>query len=157
MPPANPWKSYRQVATQTAPLWAWYDALRPNLWRKGMKALAACEQVCCKLSCLCLQDGPWDYESNRQIVGGALLTYVRGREVDGDSPRRQREPRGNQGGAHPVLGFGNGLIRQADNGEGGQARRYLRLHIDGHSFNPLKRYSCNPRCHSLLPNSNKKG
>lgn len=22
-------------ATQTAPLWAWYDALRPNLWRKG--------------------------------------------------------------------------------------------------------------------------
>ncbi len=22
-------------AAQTAPLWAWYDALRPNLWRKG--------------------------------------------------------------------------------------------------------------------------
>jgi putative thiamine transport system substrate-binding protein len=22
-------------ATQTAPLWAWYDALRPNLWREG--------------------------------------------------------------------------------------------------------------------------
>jgi putative thiamine transport system substrate-binding protein len=22
-------------ATQTAPLWAWYDALRPNLWRQG--------------------------------------------------------------------------------------------------------------------------
>jgi len=23
-------------ATQTAPLWAWYDALRPNMWRGGM-------------------------------------------------------------------------------------------------------------------------
>ncbi len=38
------------------------------LWRRGMQALAACEQVCCKLSCLCLRDNPWDYESNRRIV-----------------------------------------------------------------------------------------
>jgi predicted TIM-barrel fold metal-dependent hydrolase len=38
------------------------------LWRQGMKALAACEQVCCKLSCLCLQEGSWDYEGNRSIV-----------------------------------------------------------------------------------------
>jgi predicted TIM-barrel fold metal-dependent hydrolase len=33
-----------------------------------MKALAACEQVCCKLSCLLLQAGAWDYEDNRRIV-----------------------------------------------------------------------------------------
>jgi predicted TIM-barrel fold metal-dependent hydrolase len=33
-----------------------------------MKALAACEQVYCKLSCLCLQEGSWDYEGNRSIV-----------------------------------------------------------------------------------------
>ena len=38
------------------------------LWRRGMKALAACEQVCCKLSCLCLRYGPWNYEGNRRIV-----------------------------------------------------------------------------------------
>ena len=42
------------------------------LWRRGMKALAACEQVCCKLSCLCLQDGAWDYEDNRRIVLEAI-------------------------------------------------------------------------------------
>lgn len=39
-----------------------------DLWQRGMRALAACEQVCCKLSCLCLRDRPWDYESNRRIV-----------------------------------------------------------------------------------------
>jgi len=38
------------------------------LWRRGMQALAACEQVCCKLSCLCLREGVWDYEGNRRIV-----------------------------------------------------------------------------------------
>ncbi len=38
------------------------------MWRRGMKALAACEQVACKLSCLCLPDRPWDYEGNRRIV-----------------------------------------------------------------------------------------
>jgi predicted TIM-barrel fold metal-dependent hydrolase len=38
------------------------------MWRKGMRALAACGNVCCKLSCLCLPDGPWDYESNRAVV-----------------------------------------------------------------------------------------
>ena len=42
------------------------------LWRQGMKALAACEQVCCKLSCLCLQDRPWGYEDNRRIVLEAI-------------------------------------------------------------------------------------
>ncbi len=42
------------------------------LWRHGMKALAANPQVCCKLSCLCLLDGPWGYEENRRIVLEAI-------------------------------------------------------------------------------------
>ena len=46
-----------------------------ELWRRGMKALAACERVCCKLSCLCLQDGPWDYEDNRRIVLEAIEIF----------------------------------------------------------------------------------
>ena len=41
-------------------------------WRRGMKALAACEQVSCKLSCLCLPDAPWDYAGNRRIVLEAI-------------------------------------------------------------------------------------
>ncbi len=39
-----------------------------GMWRRGMRALAACEQVHCKLSCLCLREGPWGYEDNRRIV-----------------------------------------------------------------------------------------
>lgn len=38
------------------------------LWRSGMRALAACTHVHCKLSCLCLPDGPWDFAANRDIV-----------------------------------------------------------------------------------------
>ncbi|MEZ5650825.1 MAG: amidohydrolase family protein [Burkholderiaceae bacterium] len=38
------------------------------IWRAGMRALAALEHVHCKLSCLCLPDGPWDAASNRDIV-----------------------------------------------------------------------------------------
>lgn len=37
-------------------------------WRRGMKALAACAQMHCKLSCLCLLEGAWNYEDNRRIV-----------------------------------------------------------------------------------------
>jgi predicted TIM-barrel fold metal-dependent hydrolase len=33
-----------------------------------MRALAACPNVFCKLSCLCLQDGPWVYDDNRRVV-----------------------------------------------------------------------------------------
>ena len=45
------------------------------MWRQGMRALAACEQVCCKLSCLCLQAGAWDYEDNRRIVLEAIEIF----------------------------------------------------------------------------------
>lgn len=44
-------------------------------WRQGMKALAACGQVFCKLSCLCLPDAPWDYEDNRRIVLEAIEIF----------------------------------------------------------------------------------
>jgi len=45
------------------------------LWRRGMKALAACEQVSCKLSCLCLQEGAWDCADNRRIVLETIETF----------------------------------------------------------------------------------
>jgi predicted TIM-barrel fold metal-dependent hydrolase len=38
------------------------------LWRRGMRALAASAHCHCKLSCLCLRAGAWDYEDNRRIV-----------------------------------------------------------------------------------------
>jgi predicted TIM-barrel fold metal-dependent hydrolase len=46
-----------------------------ELWRRGMRALAACENCYCKLSCLCLRDGPWNYESNRAVVLEAIELF----------------------------------------------------------------------------------
>lgn len=39
-----------------------------EMWRRGMRALAACPNCWCKLSCLLLRDGPWNYAANRAIV-----------------------------------------------------------------------------------------
>jgi predicted TIM-barrel fold metal-dependent hydrolase len=44
-------------------------------WREGMAALAALPNVHCKLSCLCLPDGPWTYEANRPIVLETIETF----------------------------------------------------------------------------------
>lgn len=46
-----------------------------DLWRRGMRALAASAHCCCKLSCLCLPDAPWDYESNRRVVLEAIEIF----------------------------------------------------------------------------------
>ena len=48
-------------------------------WRKGMRALAACPNVWCKVSCLLLRDGAWDYEDNRRIVLEAIEMFGTGR------------------------------------------------------------------------------
>lgn len=45
------------------------------LWRRGMQALANCEHVFCKLSCLCLPAAPWDYEANRRVVLEAIAIF----------------------------------------------------------------------------------
>lgn len=39
-----------------------------ELWRRGMRALADNAHCLCKLSCLCLREGAWNYEDNRRIV-----------------------------------------------------------------------------------------
>ena len=44
-------------------------------------------------------------ERNRQVVVAAFLRKVGRREVDGDAPSGQREPRSNQSGAHALAGF----------------------------------------------------
>ena len=46
-----------------------------EMWRKGMRALAACENAWCKLSCLCLPKGGWDYEDNRRVVLETIDTF----------------------------------------------------------------------------------
>jgi len=78
----------------------------------------------------------------------AFLGQVGGREVDRDPARRQRQPRGDQRRAHPLAGFRYRLVRQADNGEGRQARRDLHLHVDGAGLDPLKGYGGNALDHA---------
>lgn len=46
-----------------------------ELWRRGMHALAAAQNVHLKISCLCLPDGPWTLESNRPIVLEAIQIF----------------------------------------------------------------------------------
>jgi predicted TIM-barrel fold metal-dependent hydrolase len=50
-----------------------------EMWRKGMRALAACPNAWCKLSCLCLPKGGWDYEDNRRVVLEAIDLFGTGR------------------------------------------------------------------------------
>jgi predicted TIM-barrel fold metal-dependent hydrolase len=50
-----------------------------EMWRRGMRALAVLPNVWCKLSCLCLPDGGWDYESNRRVVLEAIEMFGTGR------------------------------------------------------------------------------
>lgn len=45
------------------------------MWRQGMQALAEHPNCYCKLSCLCVPDGPWDYESNRALVTEAIEIF----------------------------------------------------------------------------------
>jgi hypothetical protein len=55
-------------------------------------------------------------ERDRQIIMAAFLRQIRGREIDGDSPRRQRQARGDKRRADPLAGFGHRLVGQTDNG-----------------------------------------
>jgi len=81
----------------------------------------------------------------------AFLGQVGGREIDGDAARRQREAGGDQRGAHPFLGFGHGLVGQADNVECGQAGRDLHLHVDGTGLDALEGNGCNALDHAQAP------
>ena len=80
----------------------------------------------------------------------ALLRQVGWREIDRDSPRRQRQTRGDQRRANPFAGLGDRLVGQSDDGEGRQAGRDLHLHVDGAGFDPLKGYRGNPLNHAAL-------
>ena len=86
-------------------------------------------------------------ERDRQIVVAAFLRQIGGREVDGDSPRRQRQPRGHQRRAHPLARLRHGLVRQADDVERRQPRRHLHLDVDGAGLDALERDGRDPLDH----------
>ena len=45
------------------------------VWRRGMAALAACPQVFCKISGLCVPEQPWTLELNRGIIRDAIAIF----------------------------------------------------------------------------------
>ena len=68
----------------------------------------------------------------------AFLGQVRRGEIDGDALWREREADGVERAAHPLAALGHGLIRETDNGEGGEPRPDLDLHVDGARLDPLE-------------------
>lgn len=54
-----------------------WDRSEPALavWRKGMKALAAHDHVCCKVSALMVPGQAWTLESNQPIIDEAIDTF----------------------------------------------------------------------------------
>ena len=81
----------------------------------------------------------------------ALFRQVGGSEIDGDALGRQREPDGVQRPAHPLAAFRHGLVRESDNGEGGEPRPDLDLHVDGARLDALESDRRDPREHRENP------
>jgi hypothetical protein len=86
-------------------------------------------------------------ECDRQVVVAAFLGKVGGREVDGDAPSRQREPRRNQGRAHALAGFRHRLVGQTDHVERRHAGRNLHLHVHCTRLDTFERYCRNALDH----------
>ena len=81
----------------------------------------------------------------------AFFRQVGGGEIDGDALGRQREPDGVQRAAHPLAAFRHGLVRESDNGEGGEPRPDLDLHVDGARLDPFESDRRDPREHRENP------
>ncbi len=81
----------------------------------------------------------------------ALFWQVGGREIDGNAASGKGQARGDQGGANPLFRFGNSLVRQADNVEGGQTGRDLDLNVHGAGLDALKRHGGDALDHVTQP------
>ena len=79
----------------------------------------------------------------------AFLQHVGGGEIDRDAARRQGEPHGGKRRAHPFPGFGDRLVRQADNVERDHARRQLHLAVDVEHVDAVKGDGVNAGNHAV--------
>ena len=75
----------------------------------------------CALLGLDLTGGHQDAGGDGEVVGGALLLEVGGRQVDGDAAHGEDEAGVLDGGADPLAGLLDGGVREADDGEVGHA------------------------------------
>jgi hypothetical protein len=81
----------------------------------------------------------------------AFLGQVGRRKIDGNALRRQREPDGVERAAYPLAALRHRLVGEADNGEGGQTRPDLHLHIDAAGLDAFEGDGGDPREHDVPP------
>ena len=75
-----------------------------------------------------LSPGGQQPHQDRQVIQGADLLHMGGCQIDGDPADREGEAAVFDGGAHPLPGLIHCRVRQADDGEGGQAAGQVALH-----------------------------
>jgi hypothetical protein len=79
-------------------------------------------------------------ERDGQVVVASLLGQIGRSEIDGDAPRRQRQPGRDHGRAHALARFGDRLVGQPHDGERRHPRRDLHLHVDWPDLDALERH-----------------
>jgi hypothetical protein len=82
-----------------------------------------------------------------QVVVAAFLRQIGGREIDDDALLRERQPGSMERAAHPFAALGDRFVREPDDYEFRQPRRDLHLHVNGNTFDPLKRNCRDVRNH----------
>ncbi len=75
----------------------------------------------------------------------AFLQEIGRREIDGDALGRQRQTHGGEGGAHALAQFGDGLVGQTHDHEGGEARGDGHLGLDFERLDAQKGDGPDPR------------
>ncbi len=83
----------------------------------------------------------------------ALLGQIGGREIDGDALGGKRQTRGDERRAHAVACFGDGLVGEPHEIEGGQSRRDLHLHVHGPRLDAFEGHGGDVLDHATPPQS----
>ena len=94
-----------------------------------------------------LMGGDEQRDRERQVERRPDLAQVGRREVDRDAAQRELVAGVHQRGAHPLAGLAHGLVREADDGEGGQPLPDVGLHPDPPSLDAVDREGHDPGEH----------
>ena len=86
---------------------------------------------------------------NGQVEMRTLLGQVGGRQVHRDALVRHRDRHGAEGRADTLARLADGLVGQADDGEGRQPGRDRRLHLDQPRLDPVEGHGIGDRDHVL--------
>ncbi len=86
-----------------------------------------------------LLGGGQDAHGDGQVIDGAGLADVGGRQVDGQSLAGKVEAAVDDGGPHPLAGFLHGRVREPDDGQTKEPARGVDLDVDRGRVKPKNR------------------